>query len=561
MHRIPSFRSGTRVRALAWALTAVLAACGDSPSASRGPGAPARVEVISGDTQEAIVGTELPNPLVVRVSDEDGRPVPGLVVNFRVVSGGGSVFAGAAQTNAAGEARERWTLGTSTTPADSQRLEVRAVDPANGAAVVYAAFRAVAKPGAASAISPVGSASRAGTAGDALADSLAARVTDRYGNPVPGAPVVWSVRSGGGTITPLTSVAGADGISRASWTLGARADSAQTADAAMDMSTRASFVAAAGLPAMTRLEVTAGSGQTGVVGTMLAEPLVATVRLADGRPLRGATVTWNVGALNGSLTPPVSTTDAEGRATARWTLGTVAGATSLTASIAGAAPVRFLSTAVAGSAARIAAAGNTPPSVAAGTQLPQPLAAHVVDGHGNPVAGQTVAWRVDLGGGTVGAASSTTDASGIARTSWTVGTRAGDPQRVSATLGALPAATFSTSVTPGPAALITKTAGDGGTAGITSTRTIQAAVTDVHGNPVPLHTVNWRVESGGGTVIAPSSTTNSAGIASMNWRLGASAGEQRVSATLASPSPSTSDVGESATRPNSYCTGADSITE
>jgi hypothetical protein len=108
---------------------ALLAACSESagPSGER----VASMQIVSGDAQQAVVGTELPASLVVKAVDATGAVLSGQSVNFRVVAGGGSVFAGSSITNADGIAQERWTLGTST--ADSQRVEARAVDNVTGA--------------------------------------------------------------------------------------------------------------------------------------------------------------------------------------------------------------------------------------------------------------------------------------------------------------------------------------------------------------------------------------------------------------------------------------------
>ncbi|HEX8906875.1 MAG TPA: hypothetical protein VF771_18640, partial [Longimicrobiaceae bacterium] len=184
------------------AAAVVLSACGDPSGSSVKVGPPARLDIVSGDAQQGVAGKELAQPLVVRVTDDKGKPVPGQIVNFRVVSGGGSVFAGAAQTNDDGEARERWTLGTSA--ADSQRVEARAVDPATGAALVFGTFKAVVLPDAPVALQVVGATARAAPLGAVLADSLAARVVDAYGNPVPNAQVTWSVTAGGGIVSPAT---------------------------------------------------------------------------------------------------------------------------------------------------------------------------------------------------------------------------------------------------------------------------------------------------------------------------------------------------------------------
>lgn len=72
-----------------------------------------------------MVGTELPNALQIMATDSKGKAVSDLTVNFRVTSGGGSVFAGAASTDNKGIAQDYWTLGTSA--AEAQTVEVRAV--------------------------------------------------------------------------------------------------------------------------------------------------------------------------------------------------------------------------------------------------------------------------------------------------------------------------------------------------------------------------------------------------------------------------------------------------
>jgi N-acetylneuraminic acid mutarotase len=96
------------------------------------------LSVVSGDQQSGSAGQELPNPLVVQVTKPNGGPVNNQVLNFRVVSGGGSVFAGTALTDSRGIAQERWTLGSE----GEQKVEVRAVDTETGAPLVFATFTA-----------------------------------------------------------------------------------------------------------------------------------------------------------------------------------------------------------------------------------------------------------------------------------------------------------------------------------------------------------------------------------------------------------------------------------
>jgi hypothetical protein len=114
-------------------LLTVAGACRDSASPPDKFNAAVSMAVVSGGDQEALEYTELPQPVVVQILNAKGKPAPGQVVNFRVVQGGGSVFAGAAVTDANGIAREWWTIGGHI---GRNLLEARAVDPSTGAQLV-----------------------------------------------------------------------------------------------------------------------------------------------------------------------------------------------------------------------------------------------------------------------------------------------------------------------------------------------------------------------------------------------------------------------------------------
>src|SRR5688572_25336445 len=196
--------------------------CKDTPTETDDTRIPAALDIVSGDEQNGVVGTELSNPLVVRVEDANGMPIIGQLVNFRITSGGGSVFAGSGLTNALGIVQDRWTLGTSTS--EIQRVEARAVDPNTGAAIVFATFRATPMPGPAHSLAKAGGDAQTGALGAALTDSLAARVTDSYGNPVPNVTVTWAASVNNGAVSPVSSQTNAQGIAKTRWTLGSRLD-------------------------------------------------------------------------------------------------------------------------------------------------------------------------------------------------------------------------------------------------------------------------------------------------------------------------------------------------
>ncbi|MCX5760961.1 MAG: Ig-like domain-containing protein, partial [Gemmatimonadetes bacterium] len=75
------------------------------------PDAPAEVQVVRGDAQTKPAGSML-DTIVVRVVDAFGNGVAGRPVAFAVASGGGTVTSPSATTNADGEGRALWIIGS-----------------------------------------------------------------------------------------------------------------------------------------------------------------------------------------------------------------------------------------------------------------------------------------------------------------------------------------------------------------------------------------------------------------------------------------------------------------
>ena len=90
-------------------LVSSLAGCGGENAG--GPALPTTLVRVGGDSQSTNVGQTLPNPLVVRVADGNGSGMPGVRVAWSVTSGGGSLSAVTATTDAVGAAAVTWTLG------------------------------------------------------------------------------------------------------------------------------------------------------------------------------------------------------------------------------------------------------------------------------------------------------------------------------------------------------------------------------------------------------------------------------------------------------------------
>ena len=502
-----------------------IGSCTDSTDPDT-PGPPASFVIVGGNQQEDTVGQELPQPLVARITDASGRSVPGAVVSFVVTSGGGSVFSPAAQANAEGIVQNRWTLGTST--AAPQEVEVRSVNPNTGAPIVFGRFQATARPDRPATLTKTQGDGQQGIAGAKLPNAPRVRVTDQYGNGVPGVTVTWAVANGGGTLSAATSTTDATGHATVDWTLGPAAGQGSiTATIAGLPAQSFTAFAAAGTPAHVR--IAEGNAQHAPVATGLPNPLAALVVDANENPVPGVAVSWSVVTGNGTITPRAATTDANGIVRADWGLGTVAGSQSARASAAGAGSVDFTATADPGNPSAVVVVSGNGQSATVGTTLPNPLVVRIVDSHGNVIPGVTVSFAQN--GGSLSASSATTSSSGEAQTVWTLPTAAGG-YTTNASVTGLGVAQFSATALAGAAASWAKTRGDNqsGSAGEVLPESLTVRVLDQHGNPVSGVSVTW-TPNGGGSVSPATSVTSSTGHASTRRTLATTPGTNTTTAT------------------------------
>jgi hypothetical protein len=94
-------------------LLAVLACRGGDLTLPGEAGPPADLLLVSGNSQSARAGDEVPVPLVVRLVDEQGSAVHNAAISWVVGDGGGSVSPVTVETDTAGLASTRLTLGPS----------------------------------------------------------------------------------------------------------------------------------------------------------------------------------------------------------------------------------------------------------------------------------------------------------------------------------------------------------------------------------------------------------------------------------------------------------------
>ena len=171
------------------------------------PGPPAALTVVRGAQARGVVGRELDGPLELRVTDRSNNPVAGAAVTLRPATG--SVAERSLLSDSAGRVVVGWTLGPAV---GAQRLAASAPGVEKTVEVVA---RARAAAPARVALEGVPASAPAGSP---LPQPLAVMVTDSFRNPVAGALVTLTSRSG--KVSPARVRTDSTGRARARWTLG-----------------------------------------------------------------------------------------------------------------------------------------------------------------------------------------------------------------------------------------------------------------------------------------------------------------------------------------------------
>jgi len=185
-----------------------------------------RILQVSGQNQTASIGTQLTQPLVVKLLNETGQPVVGASVVFRVVQDSGVVAVGTAQegraviaqTNSLGQATTTFKLGLHT---GTENNKVRAVAVGYEGDVLFSASAAT-KIG--NKLSINSGNNQRGVMGQVLTAPLVTVVTDEGTNVVSGARVRYESVTGGGSFdgkqSSVVVVTDSDGRATARFYLG-----------------------------------------------------------------------------------------------------------------------------------------------------------------------------------------------------------------------------------------------------------------------------------------------------------------------------------------------------
>lgn len=536
-------------------------------TASALPEAPTIMTILSGDNQSGYAGEELPQPLVVRVSDRLGNGREGQPVTFTVVTGSGT-FAGAATatvtTDAQGQAEVRFLASGKT---GLHQIKAEADARLGIGAKVFANLTIL--PPRATALSAVSGMGQEGLILTALANPFKVKVTNPFGAAVPNVPVRFKVLSGGGAFNGRDSVevkSGPAGEAEALLTLGTLAgiERQKVRVSLPGYAIAALEFAATALPGPAETIEPVSDIAFSEKAEMIV-PLTVVVKDAYGNARSGHLVAFTVtDAGNGAFTSGSRyvevTTNGGGQATVQYKMGTNSAVTNLIAVTSAkvnssvqltGSPILFTGKVISG-APRYLAAITPAAGMAAkiNSTLPQPLTVEVRDLHGNPSPQSVIVnFKVISGEGKFADASEldqNSDANGRASAWLRVGPTAGVNNvvvrvTVSGHVEILPL-DFTATTLAGDADQLLY-GGDRSWSGrVQANYTAYAVVKDVAGNLIEAHPVLFRVTRGGGTVSSAAATTardtmtvytNNRGVAAAFWTVGSKPDSNTLVATAA----------------------------
>ncbi|MBS0456156.1 MAG: autotransporter domain-containing protein [Proteobacteria bacterium] len=472
---------------------------------------------VAGDGQAAGANAPLSQALVVRAIS-GGAPTPGLQIQWSA-SGGASLSSATSTTDGSGQAS----------------VMVTSVGPGPGPVVITAArtdYPSATASFTASVLQPsLNLISGNGQTGYPGSNSSPLTVQALLGaNPQNQIPIAWAVVSGSASVLSISngSVTDVNGnssaIIRFGSTNGPVVVTATRTDDGLSQTfnlNNASVLTLGGV---------SGNNQAACPNQALPQPLVVSA-LTNNLPAAGVTINW-LASSPATLSAPSTVTNGGGQASVNVTsIGpdyqAVASVVSVTASRADDPTATTTFTAQVPASTLAINSGNGQSGPVGSNSAP--MIVQLLDGCGNPIAGQPVAWVVTSGSGTLLAATTTTDASGIAHDILTYGTT---PQAINVQASALGGGlvvNFAATSTTNGISIGTgnnQTGAPGALLPQPLTVTVNPALAGVP--------VSFTVVSGSATVNPATALTNSSGTASAQLQLGYTPGPVVVQAVAGS---------------------------
>lgn len=359
------------------------------------------------------------------------------------------------------------------------------------------------------------------TAGEATRTPIAMRATDARGHVIQGVTARWTSSD--------TSVAHVDSAGH----LVALRPGQIALTAVVEGITAQAPVTIAPTPGA--LRIVSGGDQRARAGSSLKHPIAVRVLDRRGAPIAGAPVRFRDPNGASTLEPSIVFTDVDGHARTTWTLAPVPGRQRALATVdhVDSALVILAEAEPIPENLRVTVSGGGQKATVAAA-LADPVVVKLTDSTGRALADVPVTWQTK-DGGRLEPGTARTDTLGVARTSWTLGRRAGQQQVIVrvATDAAIPADTLTVTARPAAPTRLTIASGASQSArvGDTLAQPVSIRIADSLGNVVPGVAITLATTAG--SLDRKSATSDSTGTIAVRWTLGRAAGVQRFTARAA----------------------------
>ena len=371
-----------------------------------------------------------------------------------------------------------------------------------------------------------------GLPGAALDNPFLVEVRDQTDKPLPGVEVTFSVTRGDGTLSLTSATTDSSGRAQSTLTLGPNPGTNTVTVSVTGIQAEQTFNAE-GIGVSKTLEIVSGDDQEGLPGAALDKAFVVEVRNQSDKPLPEVQVTFSVTNGGGTLSATSVTTDANGRAESRLTLGPNLGTNTVTVSVAGITQTETFNAEGIRIPETLEIISGKDQEGLPGEALAKPFVVEVRDRSDKPLPGAQVTFSVAGGGGTLSVTSTTTDSNGRTESTLTLGPNPGTNTVSVSVTGIQTEQTFTAEGIRIPETLeIISGKGQEGLPGEALAKPFVVEVRDQTDKPLPGIEVVFSVTSGGGTLDATSATTDSNGRAESTLTLGPNPGKNTVSVSV-----------------------------
>jgi uncharacterized repeat protein (TIGR01451 family) len=297
---------------------------------------PPTVNISTGDSQGAALNTAFATPLKVRLLDSTGTPIVGSTVVFAVPSSGASAVLSSASvtTDASG-----YATVTATANGTAGAYSVSASLSGTPITTSFSLWNY----GAATTISIVGGNNQSATVGAAFATALTVVVRDAASQPVSGVSVAFAAPGSGAraTLSAASGTTNGSGQTSVTATAGSVTGGYGVTATATGVATPATFTLTNSAGAPASISATSGGGQSTLITTAFAAPLVVTVRDSFANVVPGVLVTFAVPPAVGataSLSAASGSTNSSGQVSVTANANGVVGVYAVTASVTAVSP-------------------------------------------------------------------------------------------------------------------------------------------------------------------------------------------------------------------------------